>query len=119
MHKRQVPRVSHRGETPWQASPAPRAATGCSARRAATASSASAANEIIADLIPSDDRGGGDEVDAGPGDDRVHAFGGDNVIYGSLGRDILVTAKGDDFIDAGPEGPGSRSLGTFGRLTVG
>jgi Ca2+-binding RTX toxin-like protein len=58
-------------------------------------------DRIIADLLPFDNRGGDDEVYAGPGNDQVFAFAGDNRIFGGDGNDTLTTADDDDFIDAG------------------
>ena len=59
-------------------------------------------DRVLADRSLFDALGGNDVVYAGSGDDTVYAIGGDNRLYGEVGRDVLITADGADFIDAGP-----------------
>jgi hypothetical protein len=58
-------------------------------------------DEIFADPIPADDRGGDDQVWGYTGDDVLYAFGGDNRLYGGPGDDELITADGADLILGG------------------
>ena len=50
---------------------------------------------ILADPTVEDDVGGDDMVDGRKGDDTIYTFGGN-------GNDVIQTADGDDWIDAGP-----------------
>src|SRR4051794_28675988 len=58
-------------------------------------------DEILADTVPSDSRGGNDTVFALSGDDTVYGFGGNNFIDGGSGDDELITADGNDVIYGG------------------
>lgn len=58
-------------------------------------------DEIYADPIPADDRGGDDRVWGLSGDDVIYAFGGNNRLDGGPGDDELVTANGRDVILGG------------------
>jgi hypothetical protein len=58
-------------------------------------------DEIYADPIPADDRGGDDQVWGLAGDDVIRAFGGNNRLEGGLGDDELITADGQDVIFGG------------------
>jgi RTX calcium-binding nonapeptide repeat (4 copies) len=61
-------------------------------------------DEILADPVPEDDRGGDDEVWGLGGDDYVRAWGGDNFVDGGPGDDELITADGEDVMLGGPGG---------------
>ncbi|MGD9508448.1 MAG: calcium-binding protein [Geminicoccaceae bacterium] len=58
-------------------------------------------DEIYADPVPTDDRGGDDQVWGLAGDDVIRAFGGDNRLDGGPGDDELITADGRDVIFGG------------------
>lgn len=55
-------------------------------------------DEIYADPVPVDDRGGDDRVWGLGGDDVIRAFGGNNRLHGGPGDDELITADGRDVI---------------------
>lgn len=59
-------------------------------------------DDIYADPVPVDDRGGDDQVWGYGGDDRIRGFGGDNELFGGPGDDQLITADGRDRIFGGP-----------------
>lgn len=59
-------------------------------------------DEILADPVPVDDRGGDDKVWGFGGDDLIYGFGGDNFLDGGPGDDELITADGADEILGGP-----------------